>query len=257
MLPDQYTSTTNPQLLHNLLTSRSSTLIGSAGFRNASLSSLPLNLQLEPGVAVYSQSLYSGQASFAKLPESPVTNASIPLSARSIAIAPNVWIAISNNNNRLILWDSVPDTSQLPSVGSLSLLDIQSSACSPPCSGPSVCSADGTCTCPSGFSGSACESCDDGYFGPTCEPCPEECADCDQGLSGSGRCLTPPGDEDGISPSKCNCLHGTCEDDGKCTCNSGWAASQNGTACASCAPSFFLSTSGDCQGISQLFNINT
>jgi len=248
LLPGQYTSTTNPQLLHNLLTSPSSTLVGSAGFRSASLSALPLNLQLEPGVAVYSQSLYSGQALFAKLPESPVSNTSIPLSANSIAIAPNVWIAVSNNNNRLILWDSVPDTSQLPSRGSLSLLDIQSSTCSPPCSGSSICSTSGTCTCPTGFSGSACESCADSFFGPTCAPCPAGCPNCDQGMSGTGRCLTPIKDIDSL-PSKCNCLNGVCGTGGQCTCNSGWTAGNNGTACAKCAPGFFLSKTGDCQGI--------
>jgi hypothetical protein len=118
LLPGQYTSTTNPQL-HDLLISPSSTLVGSPGFQSASLSSLPLDLQLEPGLAIYSGSFYSGQASFAKLPDAPVANTSIPLSASSIAIAPNVWVIVSNNNRRLILWDSVPDTSQLPSAGSL------------------------------------------------------------------------------------------------------------------------------------------
>ena len=255
MLPGQYTTTTNPQLLHNLLTSRTSTLVGSIGFESASLSSLPLNLQLEPGVAVYSQSLYSGQASFAKLPESPVDNSSIPISGKSIAISPDVWIAVSNDNRRLILWDSVPDISQLPSTGALSLLDVQSSSCSPPCSGGGVCSGSGTCTCPTGFTGSACESCGDGFFGPTCEPCPDGCSNCDQGMSGSGRCLTPTAEPDDL-PAKCNCLNGLCGSDGQCTCNSGWTTSDNGTACAKCAPGFFLSMTGDCQGIFLLFLSN-
>ena len=253
LLPGQYTRTTNPQLLHNVLTSPSSSLVGSVGFRSASLSSLPLNLQMEPGVTIYTQSLYSGQASFAKLPESPVSNtSSIPLTPNSIAIAPNIWIAVSNNNNRLILWDSVPDTSQLPSTGSMSLLDVQSSNCSPPCSGPSVCSVSGTCTCPTGFTGSSCESCKDGFFGPTCQPCPDGCSNCDQGMSGSGRCLTPITSPDNL-PAKCNCLNGICGSNGQCTCNSGWTTGNNGTACAKCAPGFFLTTTGDCQGISPTF----
>jgi hypothetical protein len=246
LLPGHYTAKTNPQLLHNLLVSPSSTLIGSPGFHSASLSSLPLDLQLEPGIAIYSKSFYSGQASFAKLPDAPVANTSIPLSASSIAIAPNVWISVSNSNNRLILWDSVPDTSQLPSTGSLTLLDIQSSNCSPPCSGSSVCSTSGTCTCPTGFTGSSCESCQDGFFGPTCEPCPAGCSNCDQGISGSGRCLTPIVDDPLV---KCNCLNGLCETDGRCTCTGGWTTGNNGTACAKCAPGFFLTTTGDCRGI--------
>jgi hypothetical protein len=250
LLPGQYTSTTNPQL-HDLLISPSSTLVGSPGFQSASLSSLPLDLQLEPGIAIYSKSFYSGQASFAKLPDAPVANTSIPLSARSIAIAANVWISVSNNNRRLILWDSVPDTSQLPSAGSLTLLDIQSSTCSPPCSGPSVCSISGTCGCPTGFTGFSCESCQDGFFGPTCEPCPEDCSDCDQGMSGSGRCLTPSADE----PSDCKCLNGLCGTDGQCTCNSGWTTGDDGVECTKCAPGFFLSATEDCQGISLFLSI--
>lgn len=247
LLPGQYASTTNPQLLHNLLTSSSATLVGSPGFQSSSGSSLPLNLQLEPGLAIYSQSLYAGQAAFSQLPSSPLSNSSTPLPASSIAISSNVWVAVSSNNNRIVLWDSVPDTSQLPSTGSLSLLDVQSSACSPPCSGSGICSASGTCTCPTGFTGSSCESCQAGFFGPTCQPCPQGCSNCDQGISGSGRCLAPIINN---LPSTCNCLNGKCGTNGQCTCNPGWTASSNGTACSQCSPGFFLTTTGDCQGTS-------
>ncbi|TFK45622.1 hypothetical protein OE88DRAFT_1784054 [Heliocybe sulcata] len=248
LLPGQYTSTTNPQLLHNALTSSSASLSPSPGF-NSSSASLPLNVALEPGVAIYSESLYSGQAGFSGLPTSPVGNSSsgTPLSAGSLALSSNVWAAISpgSSKDRIILWDSVPDVSQLPSnaAGSLSLLDIESASCSPPCSGSGVCSASGTCTCPSGFTGSSCESCASGFFGPTCQACPAGCSQCDDGISGSGRCLSfavvnPP--------SSCNCLNGQCGSNGQCTCNSGWTTADNGTACAKCASGFFLDSNGDC-----------
>ena len=247
LLPGQYTSTTNPQLLNSVLTSSSATLDGSNGFQSGFVS-LPLNLQLEPGLAIYSESLYSGQSSFGQLPSSHM-NTSTPLSASSIAISSTVWVAVSSNNQRIILWDSIPDVSQLPSPGSLSLLDIQSTACSPPCSASGICSTSGKCACPTGFNGTSCESCANGFFGPTCQPCPQNCSDCDQGISGSGQCLSPITE---VLPSSCNCLNGICGSNGQCTCNIGWTTSTNGTACAQCAPGFYLTTEGNCQGIFRL-----
>ena len=244
LLPGQYRSTTGPQELNNALTSSSATLDGSDGFQSGPVD-LPLNLQLQPGLAIYSQSLYSGQSSFGQLPSSPV-NGSTPLSANSIAISSTIWVAVSSNNKRMVLWDSIPDTSQLPSTGSLSILDIQSTACSPPCSGSGICSASGKCACAAGFSGSSCESCAEGFFGPNCQPCPQGCSTCDQGISGSGRCLSPV---TGVLPSSCNCLNGVCESNGQCTCNVGWTTSNNGTACAQCSPGFYLKSPGYCQGI--------
>jgi len=188
----------------------------------------PLSVQLDPGVAVYSQSMYSGQGTFTKLPESPIGNLSLgDISGVSIAISSNVSIAVSINNNRFVLWDSIPDISQLPSTGPLALLSVQSSGCNPPCAGSSICSTTGKCTCPDGFTGSLCETCQDGFFGPTCKLCPRDCDACDRGISGTGRCLRP----NTPVPSKCSCMNGVCGADGKCTCNRG----------------FFLTTTGDCQ----------
>ena len=250
LLPGQYTSSTNPQLLHNLLTSSSATLSPSAGFANSSSKSsvsLPLTVQLQPGIAVYPQAFYSGQGSYTSLPTSPITNTST-LDASSLALSGNVWAEVSaGTNNRVILWDSVPDVSQLPqsASGSLSLLSLQSTACSPPCSGNGVCSASGTCTCPTGFSGTSCESCASGYFGPTCNACPSGCTSCDDGITGTGRCLTPIVTN---PPSSCNCINGECGTNGQCTCLSGWTSASNGTQCAACASGFFLDSSGNCEG---------
>lgn len=145
--------------------------------------------------------------------------------------------------NRLVIWDSVPDVAQLPGAPSLALTDVQSNACSPQCAGAGVCSASGQCTCPTGFTGASCEACAAGFFGPTCSACPAGCTTCDDGISGSGRCLSAPVVN---PPSGCNCLNGECGSNGQCTCNAGWTTADNGTACAKCATGFFLDTNGDC-----------
>ncbi|KAJ2927120.1 hypothetical protein H1R20_g10018, partial [Candolleomyces eurysporus] len=247
LLPGQYTSTTNPQLLHNLLTSSSASLASSAGLSaNGPITSLPLDLALQPGLAIYSEPLYSGQDAFSGLPSTPVNNISLPIGAKSIALSSNVWVAISSSNNdgRTILWDSVPDVSQLSLSSSLNLLDIQSTSCSPSCSGAGICSAAGQCVCPSNFGGSSCESCAAGHFGPQCQPCPDGCDKCDEGMAGTGRCLTPQvGPTD---PKRCNCVNGECNPDGTCTCSNGWVDGSDGTKCASCAAGFFRTSTGDC-----------
>ncbi|KAJ8507043.1 hypothetical protein ONZ45_g10551 [Pleurotus djamor] len=53
LLPGQYTSTTNPQFLHNLLTAPSASIAPAPGFNLSSTVSLPLNVALSPGIAVY------------------------------------------------------------------------------------------------------------------------------------------------------------------------------------------------------------
>ncbi|KAJ7611693.1 insulin-like growth factor binding protein [Roridomyces roridus] len=247
LLPGQYTATTNPQLVHDLLTSSHATLSSSPGFSNSSTLTLPLSVQVNPGLAIYSQSLYSGQASFSSLPSGPVANSSTPLKAESMALSSSVWAAMSfGSNGRVVFWDSVPDTAQLPlgSTGSMSLLDMQSSTCSPPCASSGTCSASGLCICAPGFNGTSCETCSPGFFGPKCQACPAGCTDCDDGISGSGRCLTPLV----ANPlTTCNCLNGECAPDGTCTCNPGYVTASNGTACAKCASGFFSTSTGDCK----------
>ena len=247
ILPGQYTSNTNPQLIHDLLASSTTSLSSSIGFNVSSAATLPLNLQLQPGLATFTESLYSGTAAFAGLPSSPVANNSVPLSAGSIALAPGVWAALQAESSRIILWSSVPDLSQLPigSATSLSIADLESSACSPPCSGSGICSATGTCQCPQGFTGASCESCASSFFGFECQPCPSGCTSCDDGINGSGLCLKPVIQN---PPSSCNCLNGVCGSNGQCTCNPGFTTAANGTACASCSSGLFLTSSGDCNG---------
>ncbi|KAI1791555.1 insulin-like growth factor binding protein [Ganoderma leucocontextum] len=226
LLPSQYTSTSDPSLLHSLLTSSSASISSSPGF-DANLS-LPLNLALQPGVAVYPQAKYSGDASFVQLPSTRLNSTS--LSPGSLALSSNVWAAIStgSSNDRVIFWDSVPD----------------SSACSPPCAGAGVCSASGQCVCPTGFNGTSCETCTPGFFGPSCQACPADCAKCDDGMTGTGRCIEPVIQN---LPSTCNCENGLCGSNGQCTCSPGWTTASNGTACAKCADGFFLSSDGNCE----------
>ncbi|KDR68444.1 hypothetical protein GALMADRAFT_257172 [Galerina marginata CBS 339.88] len=247
LLPGVYSATTNPQLLHNALTTSSASITPSAGFGNSTSLALPLNLALQPGVSVYSGTLYSGQAAFTVLPTSPIGNSSIPLPAAALALSSNVWIALNaGSNKRVIVWEAVPDVNQLPSSsqGSLSIADIQSAACNPTCAGSGVCTSAGTCKCPAGFTGASCESCASGFFGPTCQLCPSNCQTCDEGITGTGRCLKPAIAND---PAKCNCKNGVCGANGQCACNAGFTTGNDGTQCSKCSPGFFLTSTGDCQ----------
>ena len=152
---------------------------------------------------------------------------------------------MQSGTDRVVFWSSIPNVAQLPTsvaTGPLAILDIQSSSCSPACSGNGVCSANGTCTCPTGFTGSSCESCAAGFFGPKCQSCPSNCAKCDKGITGTGVCLTPTITN---PPSSCNCLNGVYGSNGQCTCNPSWTT---GTSCLACSTGFFQTDDGNCKG---------
>ncbi|TFK25768.1 hypothetical protein FA15DRAFT_686798 [Coprinopsis marcescibilis] len=247
LLPGEYSANTDPALLHDLLVNPSASLKPSSGF-DGGLSTLPLNLKLSPGVAIYSDVLYSGRGGFLGLPTEAI-NSTVPFNAQSLAVSENTWVALARGSNldeRVVLWDSAPDLTQLSLPSTLTLLDIQSTNCNPTCAGAGVCSALGQCTCPPNFSGASCESCAAGFFGPTCQACPADCEECDEGVAGTGRCLTREvGERD---PRRCGCTNGACNPDGSCECAEGWQDGGNGenNKCAVCAPGFFLSSTGDC-----------
>ncbi|KAI5120333.1 hypothetical protein M0805_000393 [Coniferiporia weirii] len=244
LLPGQYTESTNPQLLHSILTANSATAQGSAGFANSTSISLPLSIQLEPGLAYYSSANYSGSASYVALPTSAnASNITGAFDASSFVLSSNTWAEVTTSGGRVIFWDAAPDLSQLPGVLSgLTLTQLQSSSCSTACASGGVCTSQGACSCLPGFAGTSCESCDSGFFGSECQACPSNCATCDDGINGSGICLKTE-----TETQNCNCLNGVCASNGSCACNAGWVDSSNGTKCASCADGFFLSDDGSCK----------
>ncbi|KAH8834864.1 growth factor receptor domain-containing protein [Flagelloscypha sp. PMI_526] len=258
LLPGQYTTTTNPQLLHDVLTSSSMTMKASAGFNSSQ--ALPMDLQLTPGIAVYASKLYGGQSAFQGVPSTPSNSASsTPLnSPGSIAIAQNVWASVHTTSNvSFVLWESIPDVGQLPStisanVSSLALKQFQSSQCSPPCSSSGICTASGTCACAPNFTGSSCEQCADGFFGPSCQACPSGCTKCDQGVTGSGQCLDAS--QAKTSLETCNCLNGQCAGaGGSCTCSAGWTTGDNvcSIGCSTCSD-----TTGECTACKSGFSLD-
>ncbi|KAF8632853.1 hypothetical protein AX17_004701 [Amanita inopinata Kibby_2008] len=109
LLPGQYSSSTSPQLLHDMLTSSSASLSPSPGFNLSSSVTLPLNVQLQPGIATFTGPLYSGRSAFAALPSSPVSNSSTPLNAVSVTLSSGIWAVVKSGSDRLVLWDSIPD----------------------------------------------------------------------------------------------------------------------------------------------------
>lgn len=231
LLPGLYNSTTTsqPQNLLDLLTllsNSSATLSLPHNFNSSSVSS-SLSIFIKPGLALYGQDIYGGQATFLKLSSTPMN--ATPFAANvSFILSNNVWLAaLGSNNTTIIFWNEVPDITGLPNgIGSqsLALIDLQSSTCSPPCSSAGVCSASNTCSCAPGFTGSACEKCLPGFFGPRCQP------------------VLPVGHV----PSECNCVNGICSK-GQCACNIGWTTAKNGTACARCAEGYYLTSTGDCR----------
>ncbi|KXN91956.1 Extracellular matrix protein FRAS1 [Leucoagaricus sp. SymC.cos] len=262
LLPGTYSTSTNPQLLHNLLTSSSASLSPSPGFENASQafspSSLSFELRMSPGMTVYDGARYSGQAAYSGFPETPSASndtAEEPptqVTAASFALSDNTYAIVGGSgNDRVVIWTSVPDTTQLPfsssssSLNTLSVFNIQSSTCNPTCSGNSICSpTTNQCICAPGFTGSSCESCAPGFFGPNCQPCPGGCDQCDEGIQGTGRCLkkTIVG-----KPEDCGCVNGQCGNNGQCVCSAGWKDGSDGKKCSTCQDGFFLTSSGECQ----------
>ncbi|KAK1233363.1 hypothetical protein PQX77_003472 [Marasmius sp. AFHP31] len=221
LLPGQYSDTTNPQFLHDLLTSSESTLAPSAGFENSTSSrNLPLNLALSPGLAIYSQSLYGGTEGFSSLPSTPVVNSSTPIQAGSMSISSNTWasLTIGSDSQRVIVWDSIPDVSQLPVTG--------------------FTTAD---------NGTLCAKCSPGFFltsNGDCKACQLGCSAC---ADGNGVCQTckPGFTLDGNDKTKCNALQSVTNNGTVCPDGS----FGNGARCQLCSPSCRTcrgATSNDC-----------
>ena len=258
-LPGEYSFSATDSLGIAFFLAASDTVIPSPGF-GLSSAAPPIKIQLDPGFVTYSSEFYSSQGNFLLL-RNIFSNQTIPFTAKSgsIAISENVWVALTvDSETPIILYDTAPLIS-LPSTNKpITILDYQSSACQPPCSGSGICAASGNCTCAVRFAGSSCESCAPGFFGPACQPCPTPCTKCNQT---TGLCSTPSSNSTHYSNSTqiskvkraektCNCLNGKCTSDGKCTCLPGWTNSTelNGLKCAQCAPGYYMASTNNCQG---------
>ncbi|OCB91987.1 hypothetical protein A7U60_g695 [Sanghuangporus baumii] len=215
LLPGQYTESTNPQLLHSLLTSSSATIASSAGFPNSSSVSLPLSIQLQPGFAFYSSANYSGAANYVPLPTSAnASNVTTPFNGGSFVLSSDTWAELSSSNGRFILWDASPDVSQLPgSFAGLSLSQLQSSSCSSACaSGGSVNWAAQPAPTPLELARPTGLTTGNGFVADNnkkeCEACAEKCTAC--GIDGFSIAST-------IDQVKCTaCLPGSVLSDGQC-----------------------------------------
>ncbi|KAF7338781.1 Growth factor receptor domain-containing protein [Mycena sanguinolenta] len=250
LLPGQYTSTTNPQLLHNLLTSSSATLSPSPGFKNSTTSlSLPLNVAQEPGLSIYSGALYSGEPAFTSIPSAPIgANASTPLTLSSLALSSDVYIAINSPRlrqlarHRLGLYPRhravAHQRPELPHPFRRRVRRVLAAVCI-----LGHLHRRGHMHLRARVRRHLMRDVRPGVFGPSCAACPSGCKDCDDGPTGSGRCLDTTSAN---APATCNCVNGVCNANGSCTCTAGFTTAANGTACSQCAPGFFLTSSGDC-----------
>ncbi|KAH7107233.1 growth factor receptor domain-containing protein [Auriculariales sp. MPI-PUGE-AT-0066] len=260
LLPGTYASNISPDNLRTTLSNTASRLNYATGFAptnatGAQSIAFPVTIALQPGFLSTSASLFRGQTQFHSVPATTAavneTRGVTAEAGGSLVLSSNVWAAFTTGSadSRLVVWDSVADLAQLPSgagQSKLTLVDLQSTTCTPSCSGNGVCTAAGTCVCPegSGFTGKSCETCLPGFFGPQCLPCPEDCDKCDEGATGSGQCLVPKVTN---APSTCSCVNGLCGANGACACNEGWQDGTDGTKCSICKPGFFKATDGSCQ----------
>ncbi|KAF8344015.1 insulin-like growth factor binding protein [Cantharellus anzutake] len=259
LLPGTYDSSSSlPSLLVSALQSPLSTLSLQSSLLNASSGisgsiSLPLSIRQSSSFLSFLNSNFTGTGVAHDLGTANATFSTAVLKAESFLVQDGVWGVLLQNSTgaRMVVWESVSDLSQISSSSNFeinsesSLVALQSSSCPSPCSSSGTCNASGSCSCSPSFSGSACETCAPGFFGPECQSCPSGCLTCDDGPSGTGRCLSSTATN---PSSSCNCLHGTCNSDGSCTCSSGWASSNgNSTQCSTCANGFFNNGDGECR----------
>ncbi|TKA56249.1 hypothetical protein B0A53_01539 [Rhodotorula sp. CCFEE 5036] len=199
-----------------------------------SSSSASYTVALQPGLTTYSSALYQGSSTQISPPQtaSNSTASQFPQKVESLLLTSDT-VAIARFANdksiRMVLWDSLYDAGQLPSgagSGGLDILQVQSRACTPPCSSGGVCIADGTCA----------YACSKGFYGRSCSPCPTGCTTCHEGTSGTGMCLDDQASTV-ISPGSSTA---------SCRCSAGWTTAANGTQCAACASGYYQTSSGEC-----------
>ncbi|GAA5853684.1 hypothetical protein JCM9279_000275 [Rhodotorula babjevae] len=260
LLPGSYTSTSlaasNASSILSVL-DKKAVVNATVGFTSSGSLGSSLTVSLQAGLTAYTSPLYQGAPSHLALPSSasPSNSTLYPSSAESLLLTSNTWAVVqlaNDKSSRLVVWSSIPDVGQLDGgtgSGGVRVVDVQARGCATPCASGGVCSGNGTCACFDGFSGSTCGDCEAGLFGKACEAaCPAGCADCDDGITGTGLCLDPPTSNVTL-PSACNCANGICASNSTsatCECSAGWTRASNGTQCAACATGYYLSSGGDC-----------
>ncbi|SCZ97223.1 BZ3500_MvSof-1268-A1-R1_Chr4-2g07070 [Microbotryum saponariae] len=259
LLPGTYTSSSSTNANSSFLSfpssTSASTVTPSAGFTTSGILGSTYTVSLQPGIIVYSSALFQGTPSYLALPStntsaSNSTSTSLGSSISSLLLSNKVYAILHAGSERLVVWDGVADVSQWRSVvkNQVTFQQLQSSACATPCASGGTCTGDGRCACATGWAGTLCDICEPGHYGSACLPCPANCANCDQGVTGTGRCLDV-GSSSIVQPSICNCINGICASNSSsatCACSAGWSTAANGTQCGACATGYYQTSAGDC-----------
>ncbi|SGY76706.1 BQ5605_C005g03509 [Microbotryum silenes-dioicae] len=287
LLPGTYTSSSSTNANSSLLSFPSSTSAStatpSAGFTSSGTLGSTYTVSLQPGIIAYSSILFQGTPTYLALPAtntsaSNSTSTSLGSSISSLLLSNEVYAILHAGSERFVVWDGVADVSQWRSVvkNQVTFQQLQSSACATPCASGGTCTGDGRCACATGWAGTLCgqsgldpprvlvyrstvtdlsyfifdcsDICEPGHYGSSCLPCPANCANCDQGVTGTGRCLDV-GSSSIVQPSTCNCINGICASNSSsapCACSAGWSTAANGTQCGACATGYYQTNGGDC-----------
>ncbi|KAI5479323.1 hypothetical protein MNV49_003841 [Pseudohyphozyma bogoriensis] len=222
LLPGTYTSSSSTTANSSLLTfGTSSTSFTAAGFSTTGTVGSTLSVSLLAGVTTYTGPLFQDTPTYTPLSASSASTNSTG-SIESFLLSDNIWAVLTvggSSGSRVVAWDGVADVGNLPGgSGGVVLEGFQSST----------------------------YACATGLFGKTCEACPAGCTDCDDGITGTGMCLTT---NTTTTAAVCNCANGVCASNSTtatCSCNAGWATASNGTQCAACASGYYMSSGGDC-----------
>lgn len=131
------------------------------------------------GVTTYSNTLYQGSASYSPLlsnstsiPTPSSSSSNISSSSRSslhttssLLLSSGAFVILSSSgSSHLVIYNSLPDLSQLPTSalgsgsGGMVVSIAQSTSCIGGCSSGGFCAAEGKCICSSGFAGNTCSA---------------------------------------------------------------------------------------------------
>ncbi|SCV69482.1 BQ2448_2502 [Microbotryum intermedium] len=312
LLPGTYTSSSSSNANSSFLSFSSaasaSTATPSPGFMTSGALGSTYTVSLQAGMIAYSSALFQGTPTYLTLPSTNTSAANstattLGSSISSLLLSDDVYAILQAGSERLVVWDGVADVSQWRSVvkNQVTFQQLQSSACPTPCASGGTCTGDGRCACATGWTGTLCgqstyalsfsddvnlgvhtdllervlhfpDICEPGRYGSSCLSCPATCTNCDQGVTGTGRCLEV-GSSSIVQPSSecrasfiasvpstdigkdcfpaCNCINGVCASNSSsatCACSAGWAAAANGTQCGACATGYYQTNGGDCLG---------